>query len=93
MVYRPRQVTSLADKKIIDIAAGKGFSLAVDDKGEVYGWGSAQYGVLGNGDNSQKKLPTRNTAYDLLRERNPKHYLKGIKSTHYCSLGLAGSHL
>jgi hypothetical protein len=34
---------------IVDVAAGDDFALASDVHGNVYGWGEASYGQLGNG--------------------------------------------
>lgn len=39
----------LAGKKIVEVSAGGHHSLAADDAGNIYAWGSDQYGQLGDG--------------------------------------------
>lgn len=85
-IFRPRKVASLANQRIVDISAGKGYSLALDSEGRMWGWGSAQYGVLGSGENSQKKYPTLNKSYEHLKELDSDHQFESIQSTHYTSL-------
>ena len=47
------ELTKIAlDSKLIDIAAGHQNGLAVTENGEVYGWGKADRGQIGCGDNS-----------------------------------------
>lgn len=50
MIYlnRPKKITDLS-QKIIQISAGEAHSLALNDKGEVYGWGFNSNGQLGIG--------------------------------------------
>eukprot|EP00300_Choanocystis_sp_HF-7_P033326 c45645_g1_i1.p1 GENE.c45645_g1_i1~~c45645_g1_i1.p1 ORF type:complete len:442 (-),score=91.71 c45645_g1_i1:67-1362(-) len=43
----PSKVHSLGDTRIVYVCAGFGHTLAVTDKGDVYGWGSNDMGQLG----------------------------------------------
>ena len=53
--------TPMAGKKIVRVAAGANYSLAVSDEGIVYswggGWGGAPVGKLGDGANTQRLVP------------------------------------
>ncbi|MDR2152816.1 MAG: hypothetical protein LBO72_08345 [Helicobacteraceae bacterium] len=51
-------VSSLADKKIVAIAAGYQYSLAIDANGAVYATGDNEYGRLGLGDTDERKTWT-----------------------------------
>lgn len=90
-IFRPRRIASLSDKRIVDISAGKGYSLALDSEGRLWGWGSAQYGVLGSGDNTQKKFPTLNESHENLKSMNPEHEFVSLKSTHYTTIALTST--
>lgn len=47
----------LSYKKIIQVAAGKLHSLAIDSAGSVFSWGYNGFGQLGNGNNLSSNLP------------------------------------
>ncbi len=44
---------------VIDFAAGSGFSVIIDEKGDIWSWGSNEYGQLGLGDTAIRNEPTR----------------------------------
>lgn len=44
---------------VIDYAAGSGFSVIIDDEGDIWSWGSNEYGQLGHGGNEGKSEPTK----------------------------------
>ncbi|MBQ8213315.1 MAG: hypothetical protein IJZ80_04835 [Clostridia bacterium] len=45
----PKQVLgALEGKKVVSVAAGISFSLALTSEGKVYAWGTNQFGILGN---------------------------------------------
>ena len=48
-----KPVKGLDDKKIIQIACGSNHSYALDDEGNVYAWGFAGYGRLGDNNSSK----------------------------------------
>jgi alpha-tubulin suppressor-like RCC1 family protein len=56
----PKQIPDL--KNIVSIAAGSGFSLALDKEGRVWGWGSESY-LLGNHGNINIKQPDPKVIY------------------------------
>ena len=45
--------------RVVDVAAGKHWSVAVDDEGGVWSWGSGSSGCLGHGDKGNVKEPRR----------------------------------
>lgn len=49
--------TSSPKVKIVDIAAGWGSSMALDDKGQVWVWGENDYGQLATGGRTSSKRP------------------------------------
>jgi alpha-tubulin suppressor-like RCC1 family protein len=53
-----QSVNSLLGHKIVKIAAGRYFSLALTDKGELYSWGDNDCGQLGLGDRQDRNLPS-----------------------------------
>ncbi|XP_069745812.1 RCC1 and BTB domain-containing protein 1-like isoform X2 [Narcine bancroftii] len=59
----PRRIThSLENKKVINIACGQVFTMAVTDNGEVFGWGNNSNGQLGTGIIGNHLIPSRLTA-------------------------------
>jgi alpha-tubulin suppressor-like RCC1 family protein len=48
--------------EIVEIAAGRGHSMAVDASGAVWCWGDNRSGQLGNGGNASSSTPTRASA-------------------------------
>lgn len=68
--YTPRFVPiavnmsgALAGKKVIAIAAGIHHNLALTDDGQVYSWGSNEYGQLGGTGNSTSNVPIKVTTH------------------------------
>lgn len=62
VVYRTAPVAvddsgALAGKKIVRVAAGWYHSVALDDTGVVYAWGSNNYGQVGTGNKTQANTP------------------------------------
>lgn len=56
----PRQInSSLAGKKIVQVACGQTSSMVVTDNGEVYGWGYNGVGQLGIGNYVNQVNPCR----------------------------------
>ncbi|TWP07909.1 hypothetical protein EUA76_02430 [TM7 phylum sp. oral taxon 350] len=49
--------TPLAGKTIVQVAAGADHSLALDNDGALYAWGSNAYGQLGNGTTTNSSVP------------------------------------
>ena len=47
----------LAGRDIVQVAAGGGYSLALDSKGRVFSWGNGLSGQLGNGTNTTSNAP------------------------------------
>jgi len=49
-VFTPRNIEYFAEtgRRMIDVAAGKNFSLALSDGGEVFAWGNGEDGQLGS---------------------------------------------
>jgi len=47
----------LKGKKIVKIAAGEFFAMALDDEGHLYTWGENTYGQLGNNTTADSKVP------------------------------------
>ncbi|XP_078415568.1 RCC1 and BTB domain-containing protein 1 isoform X2 [Cetorhinus maximus] len=59
----PRRVTHcLQNKRVVAIACGQIFSMAIVDNGEVYSWGYNGSGQLGTGVNGNHLTPSRVTA-------------------------------
>ncbi|GIY76864.1 hypothetical protein CDAR_513182 [Caerostris darwini] len=55
----PSLISSLKDKKIIHVACGTDFSIAIDSAGKIYGWGQNDGGQIG-----QKPSLESNTKYN-----------------------------
>ncbi|KAF5299713.1 hypothetical protein FQA39_LY11508 [Lamprigera yunnana] len=51
-------ISSLQDKKIVNICCGSATSFAVTDNGELYGWGMGTVGQLGTGEEEDCFVPT-----------------------------------
>jgi alpha-tubulin suppressor-like RCC1 family protein len=48
MVYKPELNKNLSDKQIIDTCCGVSHSLVLTNSGQVYAWGSNEFGQIGN---------------------------------------------
>ena len=47
----------LKGKKIVDVSAGYGHTVAIDEEGKIYAWGFNEYGQLGDGTTTYSVLP------------------------------------
>ena len=56
--YDLNETTSYG-RDLIKISAGENHYLALDANGEVYAWGTNNYGQLGNGNNTSSNIPTK----------------------------------
>ncbi len=56
--YSPEIISELDDIYIVSIHAGKYFSAAITNAGDVYTWGDNPYGQLGVGDMDDRTIPT-----------------------------------
>ena len=57
MSAEPKQVATLAQKKVVAVSAGDYSTLAVTAGGVVYSFGSGFHGLLGHGDEEWQLLP------------------------------------
>jgi len=55
----PRQVAALAGERVRCVAAGHRSSCAVTEKGELFTWGSSEFGHLGHGSETAELTPKR----------------------------------
>jgi alpha-tubulin suppressor-like RCC1 family protein len=59
----PQVIAALSGQNIVNIEAGgngtDGYSLALNDKGELYAWGSNEFGQLGLDDCNKRTTPTK----------------------------------
>jgi len=55
----PKRVEALSQDRVVGVALGSGFTLAVTDAGEVFSFGSSHEGVLGHGSPEAEVLPRR----------------------------------
>lgn len=64
--FNPKRVDYFHENKIkvTSIAAGNYHCVALDDKNRMYNWGRGQYGVLGNGSNSEHMTPYLNEEFE-----------------------------
>jgi alpha-tubulin suppressor-like RCC1 family protein len=47
-VNNPKRVVALESVKIVDVACGRNFIIALDETGAVYGWGNNMSGQCGS---------------------------------------------
>jgi len=62
--HEPKLETSLLHTKIVEVACGQNYTLALDEEGRVYSMGKGKTGVLG-------LASTKRTAYPILVEGIP----------------------
>jgi len=69
--FYPKRVEWFRENKIkiTKIAAGNYHCVAIDTKNNMYNWGKGQYGVLGNGDNSEAVLPQLNEEFEFIKKQ------------------------
>lgn len=60
---------ALSDRTIVKIAAGGGHSLALDEDGTVFAWGSGASGQLGNGTERESTMPVTVTDDGVLDDK------------------------
>ncbi|KAL3687154.1 hypothetical protein R1sor_013463 [Riccia sorocarpa] len=56
--HLPVKILSLRGERVIQVSAGARHSVALTDKGEVFGWGDGEQGQLGDITSSIMRLPT-----------------------------------
>ena len=78
---RPCRVMLLSRERIVHANAGSEHTLAVTEKGEVYGFGANQYGQLGVGDFRDKALPTLVTTFHEAREQSTGRLIDRVEPT------------
>lgn len=63
----PQPVLELQGERVLSVACGSEHSLAATERGTVYAWGWGRYGNLGDGESSDRYLPTRVHGLDGVR--------------------------
>eukprot|EP01113_Clastostelium_recurvatum_P035635 TRINITY_DN4992_c0_g1_i3.p1 TRINITY_DN4992_c0_g1~~TRINITY_DN4992_c0_g1_i3.p1 ORF type:complete len:1325 (-),score=259.47 TRINITY_DN4992_c0_g1_i3:68-4042(-) len=58
----PVRLNLISEHRIVQVSAGKMFSMALDQEGRVFTWGLGQAGVLGNGSCKMSSTPSRVSA-------------------------------
>ncbi|MET3290435.1 UNVERIFIED_CONTAM: uncharacterized protein YjdB/alpha-tubulin suppressor-like RCC1 family protein [Brevibacillus sp. OAP136] len=58
-VLTPVEIPVFADKNVVQLAAGDGFSVALTASGDVYTWGRNDQGQLGLGNTTQTNVPKK----------------------------------
>ena len=83
---QPKMVSALKDVIIVDVACGSGDAqtLAVTDRGHVYGWGDGDYGKLGLG--GCNGTPSPMILYQL---KNDRIFISRVFCGHQFSLALS----
>ncbi|XP_053547813.1 probable E3 ubiquitin-protein ligase HERC4 [Bombina bombina] len=74
----PRNIKSLSEIQIVQVACGYHHSLALSKVSEVYAWGQNRYGQLGLG-------------YDLKKESSPKQ-IKSLSGIPFLQIAAGGAH-
>jgi len=64
-VNRPELVAELSNKGVLRVAAGKNFSMALTESGDVYSWGAGSALQLGHGSKVNEEVPR---LVEVLRE-------------------------
>jgi alpha-tubulin suppressor-like RCC1 family protein len=78
--FIPKKIKYFSDNdiKINDIACGTRHCVALAENGDVYTWGRGEYGLLGNGSNSDKLIPMKNDLIDMFIQENPENKIVKI---------------
>ncbi|MDR9392178.1 MAG: hypothetical protein RI554_09145, partial [Trueperaceae bacterium] len=58
-VHAPARVEGFGGRRIVALDAGRAFSVALDDEGDVWAWGDAAFGQLGQGNTDDAHRPVR----------------------------------
>ncbi|KAM4636375.1 putative E3 ubiquitin-protein ligase HERC4 isoform 2-T3 [Discoglossus pictus] len=74
----PRNIKSLSDIQIVQVACGHHHSLALSKESEVYAWGQNRYGQLGLG-------------YELKKESTPRQ-IKSLSGIPFYQIAAGGAH-
>ncbi|CAO3616933.1 unnamed protein product [Cunninghamella blakesleeana] len=87
------EITSLSKEKIVDVACGAEFSLVINDKGNVFAFGSQEYGQLGNATTGQYiksagQMATQPQPYPLLIKALSERKVKAVSCGANHSLAL-----
>ncbi|KAI8342124.1 regulator of chromosome condensation 1/beta-lactamase-inhibitor protein II [Chlamydoabsidia padenii] len=83
------KVSSLSEQTIVDVACGSDFSLVLNDKGQVYAFGSQEYGQLGNGKDGQYIKSAGQTSTDPQSE---PLLIKGLEERKIKSIACGANH-
>jgi len=67
-IEKPTPVPSMLDRRIISVASGGEYCLALSAEGEVYSWGDGEYGSLGHGDVDARAVPSRITSLSRIEQ-------------------------
>jgi len=65
----PKRVVALSQERVVGVALGDGFTLAVTDAGAVFSFGFSRHGGLGHGSSDSEVLPRRIEAMAQTRRR------------------------
>jgi alpha-tubulin suppressor-like RCC1 family protein len=76
-------------KNITQVSCGQNHSLALDENGRVYSWGSNTYGILGNGSTNNSNVPVE-VVDNLLNEDGNKIIKINAGFSHSLALGENG---
>ncbi|KAL5247125.1 hypothetical protein ACHWQZ_G019100 [Mnemiopsis leidyi] len=58
LVTKPMKVTGLNTVSIVQVSCGEGFTLCRTVDGRLYSWGRGKWGVLGQGDERNRNIPS-----------------------------------
>lgn len=65
-VATPTRVPVLSNLDLAELIIGRYHNFAISTTGEIYAWGSNGHGRLGLGDNTDRRVPTRNHELEAL---------------------------
>ncbi|KAM9325224.1 putative E3 ubiquitin-protein ligase HERC4 [Gastrophryne carolinensis] len=74
----PRNIKSLSDVQIVQLACGQHHSMALSREGDLFSWGENRYGQLGLG-------------YEVKKEMVPRH-LKSLSGIPFLQIAAGGAH-
>ena len=79
----PKRVDALSEDRVVGVALGSGFALAVTDAGAVFSFGQSGHGALGHGSSTSEVLPRR---IEALAETGRRFV--AVAAGHYQALAL-----